>query len=139
MASVIYNSFKGKLDGSFDWTTSPIKIMLVTSAYVPNIDFDLFMSDITNEVVGDGYIAGGKSLLTPTIAIDTSADLARYSGANMTWDVSTITARGAVIYHDTGVDTTSPLIAYVDFLVDKSSQSGDFAIWWNNNGIFELA
>lgn len=139
MASQIYNSFKGKLDGSFDWGGNVIKVALVTSTYVPNIDTHQFFSDITDEVVGTGYTAGGKQLTTPVISVDTTNDIAKYDADDVTWTTSTITARGAVVYKDTGTPSTSPLVAYIDFGSDKSSTSGDFNLQWHVNGIFQIA
>lgn len=54
---------------------------------------------------------------------------------DVTWASSTITARYAVIYKDTGVATTSPLIGFVDFGQDESSSNGNFTIQWSANGI----
>lgn len=142
MASVVYNSFKKDVNGAINWGdngTTIIKAMLVTDLYVPNIDTDLFASDISNEVAGTNYVAGGSAILTRSVTIDNANDIGIYDGDNVTWGTSTITARGAVIYKDTGVAGTSPLICFVDFLVDKTSDGGDFIIQWHPNGIFSVA
>jgi hypothetical protein len=47
---------------------------------------------------------------------------------NVQWPSSTITARYGVIYRDTGTDSTSPLLALIDFESDKSSSSGLFEV-----------
>lgn len=141
MANVIYNSFKGAIN-SVSWgdnSTTTIKAMLVTSGYVPNIDTHSFISDVTNEVTGAGYTAGGKALLNRTITIDTTNDLAKYDADDIAWTASTVTARGLVIYKDTGTPATSPLIAYIDFVSDKTSVDADFVIAWHANGIFDVA
>ena len=62
-----------------------------------------------------------------------------FDADDATWDPSTITARGAVIYKDTGVPTTSPLIAYIDFASDKSSSGDRFKIVWSTTGILRDA
>lgn len=141
MANVIYNSFKGAINsvGWGDNSTTTIKAMLVTSGYVPNADTHSFISSVTNEVTGAGYTAGGKALLNRTIAVDTTNDWAKYDADDSTWATSTITARGVVIYKDTGTPATSPLIAYIDFVNDKSSVDTDFIITWHANGIFVVA
>ncbi len=55
--------------------------------------------------------------------------------ADVTWASSTITARYAAIYKDTGSAATSPLMGWVDFGQDESSSNGNFTIQWSPNGI----
>ena len=139
MADVIYNNFKKKImDGSIDLDTDTIKVALVTSSYTPNIDTHVFFSDVTNEVTGTGYTAGGKTLTTPVVSADTTDDEGVFDADDTTWATSTITARGAVIYKSTGTSSTSPLIAYIDFGSDKISSAGNFTITWNAEGILNL-
>lgn len=138
MSDLIYDKAMAQLlGGLIDLDTDTIKVALVTSAYVPDAAAHNFFSDITNEVSGTGYTAGGATLTTPVIS--ESAGTAAFDAADVTWPASTITARGAVIYKDTGVTTTSPLIAYIDFVTDKSSSNGDFTIQWNASGILQLS
>jgi len=141
MANQIYNSFKKFIgDGGVDWDTDTIKVALVTSAYVPNIDSHTFFSDITNEVVGTGYTAGGGTLLNCAVTVDNSNDWAKYDADDYTWTTASITARGAVVYKSLGGDAhVSPVICYVDFGADKTSSAGDFTIQWHADGVFKLA
>lgn len=140
MASAVYNSAKQKLiNGGIDLDSDTIKVALVTSSYTPNIDTHVFFSDVTNEVSGTGYTAGGATLASVTLNIDTTNDLVAFDAADVTWSTSTITARGAVIYKSTGTGSTSPLLAYVDFGADKTSTAGNFTIQWNASGIMTLA
>lgn len=139
MADVVYNSFKKQLlDGGINFGTSNINVMLVTSSYTPNQDTDDFQDDVTNEVEGTGYVAGGTVLSGGTVTQDNTDNEAVYDASDVTWGTSTITARGAVLYKDTGVGSTSPLIAYLDFVSDKISSSGNFTIQWNSEGIINL-
>jgi hypothetical protein len=139
MADVIFNSFKADvLGGVIDLDTDTIKVALVTSAYAPDIDAHKFFSAVTNEVVGTGYTAGGKTLTTPVIAQDDANDRGTFDADDVTWATSTITARGAVVYKDTGVAATSNLIAYLDFVTDKVSSAGDFTITLNAAGLIAL-
>lgn len=138
MANVIYNSFKGKIGDDIDWNTDTIKIALVTSSYTPNQDTHEFFDDITNEVSGTGYTAGGEILANCSITVDNTNNLAKYDADNETWAASSITARGAVIYKSTGTASTSPLICYIDFGEDKTSTDGNFTITFAAEGIFNL-
>jgi len=140
MANVIYNSFKRDIqNGSIDLDTDDIKVMLVTNAYVPDIDTHTKASDITNEVVGTGYTAGGVSLATKTVTADNTNDLGKFDADDVTWATSTITARGAVIYKSRGgASSADELVAYLDFVSDKVSTAGNFNLIFNANGILTL-
>lgn len=59
--------------GAIDFDTDTFKVMLVTSAYVPSKDSDLKRSNVTNEVVGTGYTAGGVTSAV-TVTKDTAND-----------------------------------------------------------------
>ena len=51
-----------------DLDTDTLKAMLCTSSYAPNRGTHAYKSDVTNEITGTGYTAGGLALTTPTIA-----------------------------------------------------------------------
>lgn len=139
MADVIYNSFKKKImDGSIDLDTDTIKVALVTSTYTPDQDVHDFFDDVTNEVVGTGYTAGGASLANKAVTADNTDNEGVFDADDVAWTTSTITARGAVIYKSTGTASTSPLICYLDFGSDKISTAGTFTISWNAEGILNL-
>jgi hypothetical protein len=139
MADVIYNSFKGKImDGSIDMDTDTLKVALVTSTYTPNQDTHDFFDDVTNEVSGTGYTAGGASLASKAVTVDTTDNEGVFDAADVTWSTATITARGAVLYKSTGTASTSALICYFDFGSDQSSSASDFTIAWNAEGIINL-
>ncbi|AXQ68276.1 hypothetical protein HOT99_gp072 [Caulobacter phage CcrBL10] len=128
MASLVYNSMLHDLvNGDIAFDTDTFKVMLVTSAYTPNKDTHTRKNQVTNEVTGAGYTAGGQASAV-TITPDTANDREDLSFATVTWTSATITARAAVIYKDTGTASTSPLIAYVDFGTDVSSTNANFAV-----------
>lgn len=136
MANLVYNPFKASImDGTIDLDTDTINVMLVTSAYSP-VATHQFRSDVTNEVTGSGYTAGGQALAGKVVDVNGSSG--RFDADDTTWASSTITARGAVIYKDTGNATTDNLIGYVDFVTDQSSSNGNFTIQWNANGVLTL-
>jgi hypothetical protein len=140
MASAIYNEFKKEI-GVIDWTTATIKVMLVDSNYALDIDAHSFKSDIdalSVEVSGTGYTAGGADLANKTVTRDDTNDWSVFDADDVVWSSSTITARGAIVYYDTGTASTSTLIAFVDFVTDKSSSDGDFIIQWHTDGVYRL-
>ena len=139
MANAIYNTFKSDLlSGNIDLANDTIKVALVTATYTPNIDTHDFFDDVTNEVSGTGYTAGGATLTSPAVTTDTTDDEGVFDAADTTWSSSTITARGAVVYKSTGSAATSNLICYFDFGSDQSSSSGNFTISWNSEGIINI-
>lgn len=139
MADVIYNSFKAKImDGSIDLDTDTIKVALVTSSYTPDQDAHDFFDDVTNEISGTGYTAGGASLASKAVTADNTDNEGVFDAADVTWSTATITARGAVIYKSTGTSSTSALICYLDFGSDQTATGADFTIAWNAEGIINL-
>ncbi len=140
MASVIYNSYKDAvIEGRILYLAEDMKVALVTSTYTVDIDAHTMFSDITNEVVGTGYVADGDPLASKTSTQDNTLDRGVMDAADNTWSSSTITARAAIIYQDTGTPSTSELVAYVDFGSDKSSSGTDFTIQWHADGILYLS
>ena len=140
MANVIYNSFKQKImDGSIDLDTDTIRVALVTSGYTPSQDDHEDYADITNEVAnGNGYTTKGAALANKAVTTDDTDNEGVFDADNVTWAASTITARGAIVYKDSGTDATSWFIAYFDFGSDQSSANGNFIITWNEEGIVNL-
>jgi hypothetical protein len=137
MASGLYGiTFLNSLNNTLalDLDNDTLKIMLVTSGYTPDFGVDDFKADVSNEVVGTGYTAGGETLTSVTLT--QAAGTITFDAADVTWTSSTITARGAVIYDDTIVN--DPLICYIDFGSDQSSSSGDFLLSFNASGVFTL-
>jgi len=139
MADVIYNSFKRDImNGSIDLDTDTINLLLVTSTYTPDQDAHTKHSDVTNEVTGGGYSAGGSALAGKAVTVDNTDNEGVFDANDVTWSTSTITARGGVLYKNRGTSTLDELIAYIDFGADKISSGGDFTVSWNSEGILNL-
>lgn len=129
MASITFDSFYSDLGaGAVVPTTDTYKVMLVTSTYAPNKGTHTKRSDVTNEVVGTGYTAGGQTVVC-TVAINTTTHLWTFTPATSTWPGSTITARGAVVYKSRGgLATADNLVCYEDFGVDTTSTGAVFTV-----------
>ena len=140
MADIIWNAFKANImNGGIDLDTMAIKVALVTATFAPNQDTEEDFADVTNEITGTGYTAGGQALTTKAVTIDDTDNEGVFDADDVTWSTSTITARGAVVYYDSTVEATSLLICYLDFGSDQTSTAGDFTIAWNAEGILNLA
>lgn len=136
----LYGLFlKSLANKEIDLDTDTIKVMLTTSAYVPNQDTHQYKSSVTNEVTGTGYTATGATLASAAVTYDTATNVLKFDAADTSWASSTITARYAVIYDATpATDATRPLIGYVDFGADVSSTAAAFTITWDAAGIFTI-
>ena len=144
----LYGKFIGSVMGGYsagqNYTVSvlndTLKVMMTTSSYTPSQTSDQFKSDVTNEVTGTNYSAGGATVGTKTLTFNSGTKVTTFDAADVTWASSTISnARYAVLYKSTGTDSTSPLVAYWDFGSNQSSNNGDFTIQWNGSGIFALS
>lgn len=140
MPSIIPNATKKNLmNGNIDLDTDTIKVMLLTSSHSNDADSQEFIDDVSaNEVSGDGYTAGGATLANKAVTQDNTDDEGVFDADDVSWAASSITARYAVIYKDTGTPATSPIIAIIDFGEDKVSSSGTFTITWASEGILNL-
>lgn len=122
-----------------DWADDTIKVMLTTSAYTPDQDVHDYKDDVTNEVTGTGYTAGGATLGSKTITYTAGTNIFMLDAADTVWSASTITARNAVVYDDTPATAgTKPLICYQASDADIISSGGDFTIQWNASGIVQV-
>lgn len=141
VTAFLYGSFPAKLaNKEIDWDTDTVKVALCTSTYTPAQDTHDYFNDITNEVTGTGYTAGGATLASKTVNYTAGTNTTTFDAADVSWPSSTITARYAIIYVDTaGASSTDPLIGYVDFGENVSSSSGTFSITWDAAGIFTIA
>ena len=130
MASFIFNSaVRDEAVGNIDYDTDIFKVMLLTSTATPNKDTWTKRSDVTNEITGPGYTAGGATATVTVAAVDTANDRVVVTLGGVTWGTSTITARYAVYYKSRGgASSADELVAVVDFATDKISTGADFAL-----------
>lgn len=141
MPSKLYGNFlKQALNKEIDWDSDTIKVALLTSSYTPNQDTHDYLDDVSSyEVTGTGYTSGGITLSSKTSTYDGTNNVVILDAADVTWSSSTITARYAVVYDDSGANAASKaLIGYVDFGSDQSSTNGNFTITWDSTGIVRI-
>ena len=129
MASLIYDTCLRDLQiGAIDADADTFKAMLVTSTYTPNKGTHAKRSDVTNEVTGTGYTAGGVTCAC-TPALNTTTHVMVLTFAAVSWATSTITARGMVIYKSRGgASSADELVGYLDFGSDIISSGGTFSV-----------
>ena len=117
-------------------TPDTLKIVLLTSAHTPDLDNHDFQNDLTNEVVGTGYTAGGATLSGVTWTYTAGTNTWKLDAADVSWPASTITARYAVVVDTSpGTAATNRLICLIDFGADVVSSGGSFDIVFDTAGI----
>jgi len=133
-----YSNFPlNALEKVMNLETDTIKCMLCTSSYTPDQDAHDFKDNVDNEVSGTGYTAGGATVADPAVTI--ASKVTKFDGTDVEWTSSTLTARYAVIYDDTpSGDGAKPLLCYIDFGEDKSSENGTFRIEFHASGIITV-
>lgn len=126
MASVVPNDTKKLLlDRLIAGKT--FKLSLHTSDFTPNKDTMTYKSDLTNEITGGGYTAGGYVLDSVATAVDDTNDIAYVDAADEVVATLTNTFRYGVICDTTsGVDSTSPIVAIIDYGADISPYNDTF-------------
>lgn len=129
MASLIFNrALELWARGSIDFDTDTFKVMLTTSSYAEDKDAHDFRNDVTNEVTGTGYTAGGNTA-TVSVNLDTANDRVDITLGGTTWPSSTITARKAVYYKSRGgASSADELVAVNDFGSDVITAAGTFTL-----------
>lgn len=122
-----------------DWDTDTVKTMLSTSTYVPNQDTDKYKSNVSNEISGTNYTAGGTTISPLTSAYTGASNIWNLDGADAAWTTATFTCRIAATYDGTpGTDATRPLLSYVDMGGDQTVNAANFTIQWAAGGIVQV-
>ena len=129
MASFNFNSFvRDVITGSIDLNTDSFKMLLV-SVLPDEADKDAWAkrSDVTDEVTGTGYTAGGVAVALTVAAIDTANNDVEVTCSAGGWPSSTISAVGAVIYKSRGgAASADELVSVIDFGGTVTSTNGTF-------------
>lgn len=134
MANALYGKGKERLlSAAIDVTTATIKAALVSTAYAANLTTHEYYSDISAYVLGTPVVLTSKVI---TLGVFDAAD------TTFTAVASGSTAKAVVLYKDTGVAGTSPLLVYDDTITGfpLATNGGDITIAWDNGAykIFSL-
>ena len=135
MANTLYDAARQRfLEAQINWMTDTIKVLLVdTGAYTPQTAVHQYLSDIS----GSARIAGPVTLTSKTTT-GGAADAADVTFTSVTGP----SIEAIVIYIDTGTESTSPLVAFIDTATGLpiTPNGGDIIVTWDNgaNKIFKL-
>lgn len=134
MSNALYSKGKQKiLSGDIDFSTDSILAALVKNTYSVNLSTHEFLTDISAYVLNSAQTLSSKSVTNGV-----------FDAADITYTAVTAgdTALAVVLYKDTGVAGTSPLLAYIDTITGfpLATNGGDITIQWDNGSykIFSL-
>lgn len=109
MANTFYTKGAQRIhQGQVNFLTANVKVALVDNTYAVNLATHEFYSDISAFVVGTPVALANKALVGKAVDADDVTVVAPPAGD---------TVLAAVLYVDTGVAGTSPLVAYLDDIV----------------------
>tara|TARA_R100000541_G_scaffold11735_1_gene20049 strand:+ start:239 stop:685 length:447 start_codon:yes stop_codon:yes gene_type:complete len=133
MASIIQGATTGLkylvLTGQLNFSAAQTyKIALYTDAADLSPGNTNVAYSTTNEVVGAGYTAGGNDLVVADPGFSFEPVVGYVSFGNTSWPSSTFTARGAVIYRNTGGDGRKFTVAVLDFGSNVTSDNSTFNV-----------
>lgn len=127
MASGIYHSFLSDvLKGNVDCDSDTFYMMIAGSGYTFNKDTHDRRDDVTSEVSGTGYTAGGQAVTLTVNAIDTTNDRVEITIGSVSWASSTISgAQQAIVYKRRGgAASADELVCCVDNGTPVSTSGG---------------
>lgn len=126
MASLIYDSaLYAMATGRLDFGGGGFKAMLVGASYQPDKGQHARRSDVTGEVSGKGYAAGGAEV---AVTAQQAGDAVEISLGGAVWGQASIGALGAVYYRSRGDAGDDELVAFVDFGDPVIATNGDFTL-----------
>jgi len=141
-AWTVFNIAKTKLaNGLFDLDSNTFKMAICTNVQALAATFagtstDCRYADLTAEVVGSGYTAGGKTLSATWVR---STGTVTFDVDDQAWTSSTLTdCKYAVIYAD---NTNDDLLCFceLDTVTNLSTVAGTLTVTINASGVFTLA
>jgi hypothetical protein len=116
-------SFKQQmLQAGQNLATDTLKIALYTAP--ASLGPDTTVYSTSNEVVGTGYTAGGKTLTGVVITANANGTV-YVTFDNAVWPASSFTARGALLYNSTQANAS---VAVLDFGADKTCVNQTFTV-----------
>jgi hypothetical protein len=125
MANALYGLGKQKLlTGSINLSSDTIKAALVSTAYAQNLTTDEFWSTVSASLLGTAATLATKTVTLGVFDADDVTYTAVAGGS---------TVEAVVIYKDTGLASTSPLIAYIDTIsgFPLATNGGNIQLQWD--------
>lgn len=123
IADMVSSYFSGKT----------VKAMLVGSGWTFDKDAHDFRADVTAEVTGTGYTAGGITLTGVAVAQDTANDRVEIAADNADFGMLTVTGITQIVtYFSTGSAATDRILSVHTF-ASQSPSGVNFTYAWNDD------
>lgn len=117
MASGIYGSFiRDVFNGDITCDTDTFYVMALGASYAEDFDTHNRRDDLTNEVSGTGYTAGGQSVTVTVNAYDAANNRLEITLGGTSWTSSTISGAQKFAYYKRrgGASSADELVALID-------------------------
>lgn len=134
MGQIFNDALTSIVKNEIDYLNDTIKVGLYTAA--PDIDADTFLSDITGEATGTGYVT--KTLASKTVTTDDTNNRTVADAADVQWTGLTTSFRYIVTYQDTGAAGTSRLLSVIDTGSTQAIDGGVYDLTWPASGVFYI-
>lgn len=137
MASTLYlKGIEQMMLGEIDLVADTIKLKYMATSYTPAPTTESWLSDVSaSEAAG----APTETLASKTVTIDAANSRVEFDAADVTEPSITCSTNKFIIYKDSGVASTSPLIACIDIAEGTLAPvSGTISITFNAQGIFAV-
>jgi hypothetical protein len=139
----LYDVFRKKQiggSGGVNLTSLTVKAMIVTSTYTPNQNTHDFRDDVTNEVSGSNYTAGGNACANPVVSMDGSGNVTVDFDDPATWSqhASGFSNGRRVVFYIArgGASSADELIGYsADPGADFGNVAGDLTVQLSASGL----
>lgn len=125
-----------------DFDSASFKVLLVSSVPTTtdttgNKHTWIDRADVTNEITGTGYTAGGiaQAFTLNAATLVGGAQSVSWTDITNGWTSSSFSAVGAIIYLSTGVAANDLLLHFVDFGGTVTCTAGNFSIDYTANFI----
>ncbi|MCE2835621.1 MAG: hypothetical protein LW834_01260 [Cyanobium sp. 49614_E6] len=124
MAKIIYDSFLPDMAAGNCNTIHAFKGILTSAGYSANRATHAKRSDVTNEISGPGYSAGGAPV-TLSVSVNTTTHVVTITVGPTTWANSSLTAKQLVVARARGgAANLDELVCCIDNGTDVTSSNG---------------
>ena len=139
MGYVFTTGIKSLTNGSTNWGTTELQVLLVNNGYTFDADHDFVNYLSTYECNNTGYTR--MPLTTMSIDVDDTNNEVQYDAADVTF--ASLGAGklpfAAVVYKYAAADNSAQLFAYCNLVSPPSPNGGDYTIVWSGEGIFKIS
>lgn len=132
MGYIFNDALTSIVKGEIDYLNDTIVVLLTTAA--PDIDADTYISDLSGEITGGGYVR--KTLASKTVTTDDTNNRTVADAADVQWTALTNSFRYIVVAQSTGNDATSRAITAIDTGSVQAIDNGVYDITWPASGVF---